>query len=461
MPSSSAPNDKLVAFTGVITGVVAFTWLESKLGTNMPYLLWPVDLGLYGYAIGRVLAHAGLVPERFRRAKASLEQKAKAAASGPIDALVIRDLVNRTESALRKKLLAQEGLIAAIGSGFEQTNHSTRKTPLGVFGVAGPSGTGKTYTASVLAEEAFGDRGLVELIDCARGDVRDLQTAIVRALRTNPRQVFLLDNCGPILREEGVRSMLVTLATEGFIADPGDNSRVPATDAIIMVVSGEKRDELEGLASVDKLKQKDQAAVILKEIFGPELVSSFTRVVATMPFSNREKMALVASALQAMASEAAIGFQIAPGGIAEEVMLKAVEEVNKAGNGNAKGIKAWCEKRARGRLGQMKASPAGKATKLVRVDLDTDSRTGEPVVVWRPAASAPAARPALKTAVPPAAKPPAAAARPAAAESASRPQIAPSSAEDLLGDGLMDTLDTEHNSAGRGAVVSALDDGND
>ncbi|MBB4932945.1 ATP-dependent Clp protease ATP-binding subunit ClpC [Lipingzhangella halophila] len=155
----------------------------------------------------------------------------------------------------RGRLIGQHTTIERLAPHIERIKRSFARDfppedrPRGAFLFCGPSGTGKTITARLLAKVVYGAEADVMTFEMGQFNTREAinffvgappgyvgfgQGRLTNALRDNPRRVFLFDEVEKA--DNRVLDALLRLLDEGKIGDPAGPVR-EAHDTVIVVTS--------------------------------------------------------------------------------------------------------------------------------------------------------------------------------------------------------------------------------
>ncbi|WP_291363465.1 AAA family ATPase [Acetobacter sp. UBA5411] len=248
---------------------------------------------------------------------------------------------------LRARVIGQDQVCEDMASQLRRRLAlQVRGKPVGIFLLAGPPGTGKTYLAKQLARQL--DRPLMhfdmtqmasahaatQLFGSPKGYVgSDTYGKLTGGLKEKPDSVVLLDEIEKA--HPDVFKQFLVAWNDGYVTEASTGAHVSATQAIFILTSNIATEALTDIANRlgdDPDRMRAESVEALRQAgFAPEVLNRIDRIFVFRPLRGLDIARVAALEIETMIES--YGLAIEPGGIEPSILFDVMRRQNRLGDG--------------------------------------------------------------------------------------------------------------------------------
>jgi ATP-dependent Clp protease ATP-binding subunit ClpA len=253
---------------------------------------------------------------------------------------------DRLAESLKSRVIGQDPVCDDIAAQIRRRLAlKQRGRPVGVFMLAGPPGTGKTYLAKCLAVELgrkllhfdmtqlSGGFGATQLFGASKGYVgSDSYGKLTASLRDAPDAIVLLDEFEKASPD--VQKNFLTAWNDGFVTEASDGRHISTTSAIFIMTTNAATDALQALGAAhpndpDELRRTSTHA-LREGGFAPEVLNRLDRIFIFRRLTGLDVARVTALEIEAMIK--GYGLDVSFGGIDPEVLVGMMRRHGRQGD---------------------------------------------------------------------------------------------------------------------------------
>jgi ATP-dependent Clp protease ATP-binding subunit ClpB len=290
---------------------------------------------------------------KMKAAASRLEQKQMEEMS--LDADTIFEKVTRD-------VVGQNRVVRQIAETIElRSAQSAPDKPLAAIFISGPTGTGKTFMSTKLAEAVYGRKDAILNIDCGqlgrgedalnklfgldKGFANSHEGIICEHLKKFPKgSVILFDEFEKAAPDPGapIAKALLAPIDNGECQTNYSDTRYDTTKCIFVLTSNLEQEKLGVVAKnskdIDDLEM--QVKAVLRRHYAPEFFERFDLITTVDPLTGENQLDFVGRKIDEIAKKYDIAIEDGDEGLIDLL----VEGAQRMGLSSSRGIKRWLEK---------------------------------------------------------------------------------------------------------------------
>ena len=277
----------------------------------------------------------------------------------------------RLKTELSRRIIGQDRAINKITEAIYRSRSGLRdaKRPIASFMFAGPTGTGKTELAKVLAEQLYDNESSFIRIDMSEYMEKHSVSKLIGAppgyagyessdnnlcerVKRNPYSLILFDEIEKA--DRGVLNILLQILDDGTLTD-SNMRRISFRSCIIIATSNIGASELSSGAAIGftdetEKRNEERAREAIKSSFAPELINRMDEIVIFQPLSGDDLRKISSLALDELRCRAeSVGIELD----FSEKIIETVANTNETKKFGARPIKRKASELIENRLAQM------------------------------------------------------------------------------------------------------------
>lgn len=249
--------------------------------------------------------------------------------------------VDELTQNLKKKIVGQDVVCERVAEQIYLRFAKEKRTqPIGVFMVAGPPATGKTYFGKVLGEALYGENNylLIEMAQYSEAHTASTLFGspqgyvggtgqLTSALKAKPDQVIILDEFEKAHPE--IQKKFLNAWNDGFVSDVRKGEKVSTTNAIFIVSTNAAQQQLTELANQYKDNYDeyiDACKRAVQDDFPPEIISRLDYTFPIMPVNGMDMARIVQQLMVEQVKEYGMMLEFISPEVLAELVIKITKE---------------------------------------------------------------------------------------------------------------------------------------